>query len=84
LLELDIQLKWEQNHQPNRKKLFQSSSRTYAVKWQFWAENQPSGKLARFDTQGTKHAVHSYLGTRTTAQTEYVMGCTAVNNLLKL
>jgi hypothetical protein len=26
------------------KKLFQSS-RTYAVKWQFLAENQPSGKL---------------------------------------
>jgi hypothetical protein len=31
----------------------------------------------------TKHAVHSYLGYRTTAQTEYAMGCT-VNNSLKL
>jgi hypothetical protein len=32
------------------KKLFQSS-RTYAVKWQFLAENQPSGKLDRSDIQ---------------------------------
>jgi hypothetical protein len=31
----------------------------------------------------TNHAVHSYLRKRTTAQAEYVMGCT-VNNLLKL
>jgi hypothetical protein len=31
----------------------------------------------------TRHAVQSYLRNRTTAQTEYVMGCT-VNNLLKL
>jgi hypothetical protein len=43
-------LKLEQNHYSDRKKLFQSS-RTYAVKWQFLAENQPSSKLDRSDTQ---------------------------------
>jgi hypothetical protein len=32
------------------KKLFQSS-RTYAVKWQFLAENPPSGKFDPSDTQ---------------------------------
>jgi hypothetical protein len=48
--------------------------------------------LGRYSTQcfewsirylSSKHAVHSYLRNRTTAQTEYLMGCT-VNNLLKL
>jgi hypothetical protein len=34
----------------SKKKLFYSS-RTYAVKWQFLAENETSGKLDRSDTQ---------------------------------
>jgi hypothetical protein len=64
------------------KKLFQSS-RTYTVKWQFSTEISPSSFTDRFDTQGTKHAVLFYLRNRTTAHTEYGMGCT-VKNLLKL
>jgi hypothetical protein len=43
-------LKLEQNHYSDQKKLLQSL-RTYAVKWQLLAENLPSGKLDRSDTQ---------------------------------
>jgi hypothetical protein len=39
----------------------------------FWTEISPSGFIDRFDTQQSKHAVHSYLRTRTTAQTEYLI-----------
>jgi hypothetical protein len=39
-----------------RKKLFQSS-RTYAVKWQFWTEISPSGFIDRFDKTTRTFAV---------------------------
>jgi hypothetical protein len=51
------------------------------VKWQFLAENHPSGKLDWFDTQGSKHAIRLYLRNQTTAQTEYLMGNSTVKNL---
>jgi hypothetical protein len=41
------------------------------------------GLIDRFDTQWTKNAFQFYFRNRTTAQIEYVMGCT-VNNLTKL
>jgi hypothetical protein len=39
----------------------------------FWTEISPSGFIDRFDTQQSKHAVHSYLRIRTAAQTEYAL-----------
>jgi hypothetical protein len=64
------------------KKLFQSS-RTYAVKWQFWAENPTNRQAWWIRYSRTKHAVLFYWRNRTTAKTEYLMGST-VKKLLKL
>jgi hypothetical protein len=64
------------------KKLFQWS-RTYAVKWEFLAENLTFRKAWSIRYTRSKHAVHSYLRNRTTAHSEYLMGYT-VNNMLKL
>jgi hypothetical protein len=65
------------------KKTFSIIAHLYAVKWQFWAEIPSDPYKDRFDTQRTKHAFRLCLRNRTTAHTEYAMGCT-VNNLLKL
>jgi hypothetical protein len=53
------------------------------VKWQFLAENPTFQQAWSIRYLRTKHAVRFQLRNRTTAQTEYVMGCT-VKNLLKL
>jgi hypothetical protein len=76
-------LKFEQNHSSYRKKNYCNHRAPMQWNGSFWQKILPSGKLHWSNTQETKHVVQFYLRNRTTAQTEYVMGCT-VNILLKL